>query len=339
MAADTNESEVWPIWRYILMIALISGSYVAYAWAFDLPILAGDSESIVPVQTGMWAAVMTGCLAALGHWTAHATELRVFRILGDLPFLPESGGIDEIKSEWAAKSTEPALNARARRMEIGGAVSGLLFAVLAIAMTIDAVSITERFIFAGWYIVVLPYLFAYVTKHVYRNIVGSRFILERAAALTEIDILRPQRQIAFARLALRNGLGWIVALTVTLLLTLGDQVSKPGMIPLFLGTGLMAVQSFWGPMRVIHNKLTQIKNDELERLSTLIATARHELEKGNDAAGSRLSGLIAWRQAVHDAREWPTDTGTVLRLFLYLAIPVGGWVGAAFVEALLEPLF
>lgn len=335
MVTEAPTKQAWSIWMYLLIIAAVGGSYAVYAMILGLPILAGESESIVPLQTGMWAALMTGCLAALARWTAHTTELRVVRILGELPFR-EGGGLDQIRGEWQAFNAQASHQRRVRGWSIGGWVSGLLFSVLAIAMTIDAPSTLARFLFSGWFIAVLPFLFGYTTKHVYQNVVGTKFIMRQAVELTDIDVLRPQRQIAFARLALRNGLGWIVALTVTLMLTLGDQVSTVGMVPLFLGTGYLAVMSFWGPMHVVHTKLVSVKAVELERLATLIVTARQDMEAGSDMAGSRLAGLLAWRQAVADAKEWPTDAGTTLRLFLYLAIPLGGWVGSALVEYLLE---
>jgi hypothetical protein len=34
-------------------------------------------------------------------------------------------------------------------------------------------------------------------------------------------------------------------------------------------------------------------------------------------------------------REWPFDAPTLTRFFLYVAIPLGSWVGGALVERLL----
>lgn len=339
MTADPVQKRVWPLWKYVLLIVSVSGSYVGHALIFDLRILAGGSEAIVPLQTGMWAALMTSFLCVLAHWTAHATEVRVFQMLGQLPFQEDKGGIDQIRADWLAFSAQGPHRRRRRIMLIGGVVSGLLFATIAIGMTIDVDTVMDRVISAGWFGIVLPPLFGYTSMHVYTNVVSNNFVMRAAVDATDIDILRPQRQIAFAQLALRNGLGWIVALTVTLLLTLGDQVSTVGMMPLILGAMALIILSFFGPMQIIHQKLVAVKAAELERLAPMIAAARNAVERGDDSAGNRLAGLISWRQAVADAKEWPTDAGTILRLFLYLAIPIGGWVGSAFVEALLEPFF
>lgn len=341
IAAQLGESKAWPLWRYLLLIVGLSSTYIAYAMLLDLPLLAGSNESIVPLQTGFWAAIMTSCLVAFGHWTAHATEARLFRILGDLPFASGAGGIVAIADEWAAYQKESGIRSALRSALIVGTISGLLFATIAIGATINVESLLERVMFTAWYIIMLPPLFGYTGMHVYRNIIGSNFVMKRAVKLTDVDILRPERQIPFARLALRNGLVWILALTVTLLLTLGDQVSNLGMLPLIGGAIFLICLSFWGPVYLIHKRFAAEKTAELDRIAPLIVAARIAAEQqGQDAAiaSTRLSGLLNWRAAVAGAKEWPTDFGTMMRLFLYLAIPLGGWVASALVEMFIDSL-
>ena len=48
-----------------------------------------------------------------------------------------------------------------------------------------------------------------------------------------------------------------------------------------------------------------------------------------------LDELVAWRGLIESVREWPFDSPTLLRFGLYLAIPLGSWLGGAFVERLL----
>ena len=45
---------------------------------------------------------------------------------------------------------------------------------------------------------------------------------------------------------------------------------------------------------------------------------------------------MAWEQRVSTAGEWPFGGSTVLRFALYTAVGLGSWLGAAFVERLLE---
>ena len=53
---------------------------------------------------------------------------------------------------------------------------------------------------------------------------------------------------------------------------------------------------------------------------------------------SRLATLLALKQHVGAAREWPFDLGTLGRFLLYAVIGVGSWLGAATVERLLDLL-
>ena len=71
--------------------------------------------------------------------------------------------------------------------------------------------------------------------------------------------------------------------------------------------------------------------------NTARATVRKRARLSADSAeaATRLPGLIAYRGAIESAREWPLDTPAVGRFLLYLAIPLGGWLGGALVERLL----
>jgi hypothetical protein len=88
----------------------------------------------------------------------------------------------------------------------------------------------------------------------------------------------------------------------------------------------------------VHRRIREAKAAELARVVAAIrgepaalagsAIARREANAG-------LADLIAWRGLVDSAREWPFDASMRLRFLLYLAIPVGSWLGGALVERLL----
>ena len=60
-------------------------------------------------------------------------------------------------------------------------------------------------------------------------------------------------------------------------------------------------------------------------------------ESGTEAAeaGAKLPGLLAYKHEIESVREWPFDAPTPTRFFLYVAIPLGSWIGGALVERLL----
>jgi hypothetical protein len=58
-----------------------------------------------------------------------------------------------------------------------------------------------------------------------------------------------------------------------------------------------------------------------------------------EAAATRLPGLIAYRTTIESVRESPLGMPVLTRFLLYLLIPIGGWLGGALVERLIDSLF
>ena len=91
-------------------------------------------------------------------------------------------------------------------------------------------------------------------------------------------------------------------------------------------------------MRGIHLRILQAKQAELERVNAAIrgdSKALTESLIGGRPGSLGLADLLAYRRFIESVREWPFDSPTILRFALYLAIPVGSWLGGAFVERLL----
>jgi hypothetical protein len=51
-----------------------------------------------------------------------------------------------------------------------------------------------------------------------------------------------------------------------------------------------------------------------------------------------LADWIAYRGLIESVREWPVDAPTLRRFTLYLAIPLGSWLGGALVERMIDAL-
>ena len=56
----------------------------------------------------------------------------------------------------------------------------------------------------------------------------------------------------------------------------------------------------------------------------------------NDGAG--LTALLAYEERIASLSEWPINRRMRLRFGLYLALPLGSWLGGAVVERLLAAL-
>ena len=64
-----------------------------------------------------------------------------------------------------------------------------------------------------------------------------------------------------------------------------------------------------------------------------------EIDRLRNSAGAppgRLADLLAYEKRIGDVPEWPLDVPTLLRFALFLAIPVGSWLGGALVERLVD---
>jgi len=89
------------------------------------------------------------------------------------------------------------------------------------------------------------------------------------------------------------------------------------------------------PLRGIHQRLLAERNAELSRVNAAIRGDRLALRDSlvaSDAAALNAVDLLAYRDHVRSFSTWPFDASALLRLGLYLGIPLLGWVGAAVVE-------
>ena len=74
------------------------------------------------------------------------------------------------------------------------------------------------------------------------------------------------------------------------------------------------------------------KGEELRQLKPRVRQARDDALTGDVSTQGRLSDLLAYQERVQSTREWSFDSTTLLRLGLYLLIPVASMVGGALVE-------
>ena len=100
----------------------------------------------------------------------------------------------------------------------------------------------------------------------------------------------------------------------------------------------LATVVFVFPVRGLRRQIQARKAEGLARVREDIRRSRELAgESGTEAAaaGAKLPGLLAYMEKIESVREWPFDAPTLTRFFLYVAIPLGSWVGGALVERLL----
>ena len=95
----------------------------------------------------------------------------------------------------------------------------------------------------------------------------------------------------------------------------------------------------WLPMRGVHQRMQRAKRDELVRVNAAIrgdGAALAGSAIAARAASAGLADLIEYRRLVESVPEWPLDPGLRARLLLYVALPLGSWLGGALVERLID---
>jgi hypothetical protein len=145
----------------------------------------------------------------------------------------------------------------------------------------------------------------------------------------------------------RHGLRIVLLLTIfiafSVIATVGSLADMPGsatlvMFLIWVCLLVLAAVPFVFPIRGLRRQIRARKAEELARVREEIHRDRELVAKlGAESieAGGRLPGLLAYVNQIESVREWPFDAPTLTRFFLYVAIPLGSWLGGALVERLL----
>jgi hypothetical protein len=166
----------------------------------------------------------------------------------------------------------------------------------------------------------------------------GRRLSELARSIPSVDLLEPGRLAPFARQGLVAALPGLIVLSFVAF-NLGDRgwLWAAGVLgTAALGWTAVAVLL---PMHGVHQRIGRAKRDELARVNAAIrgdATALAGSAIGARAASAGLADLIEYRRLVEAVPEWPLDPALRARFLLYLALPLGSWLGGAVIERLID---
>jgi len=85
------------------------------------------------------------------------------------------------------------------------------------------------------------------------------------------------------------------------------------------------------PLRGIRKKIRASKYKELDWCRQSLKDSRDALKSGAGEQQS-IAEIVAYKTMIENIRNWPFDNPTLVRFTLYLLIPIGSWLGGAFVE-------
>jgi hypothetical protein len=158
-----------------------------------------------------------------------------------------------------------------------------------------------------------------------------------ARGIGSIDLFNLRPLAPFTRQGLRSVLLVIILLSMSALNAVdrgfAAQIISIGVVALTTGTIALLL-----PVRGVRQRIRDGKNAELERVHAAIRAEPNALRQSAIALRAdtvTLADLLAYRASVQAVHEWPFDAPTLLRFALYLAIPIGSWLGGAMVERLL----
>jgi hypothetical protein len=159
-----------------------------------------------------------------------------------------------------------------------------------------------------------------------------------ARSIPEVDLLNLSVFGPFVRQGMLSALPGVVVLSF-LALNLADRgflwaIGVLGSVALTWTTGSLLLV-----IRGVRDRIHAAKEMELAGVNAAIRGDSGTLDGAAIAARAgelSLGDLLAYRAFVESVPEWPFDAPARTRFLLYLAIPIGSWLGGALVERLLD---
>jgi len=191
----------------------------------------------------------------------------------------------------------------------------------------------------AWHRVLGPITAVLATFLMYAVVSVSARMSRISSGLSSLDLLQLRALQPFTRQGLTNALlvlGWV---TISGLMVVTE--SGFGVLGLLLAAATLCVAgaALLLPLRGVHARIRQAKAAELQWVEAQILERRHALKAGaSDGVPGSLADLVAYRDLVQEAPEWPIGSSSYARFALYLLIPVLSWAAAALVERFVNAL-
>ncbi len=312
--------------------AALFAAYAVLTWIFDLTLRPSHGEHIVPVDDGAWVAIVHSLMVG---YALLATHYVVARNGEDFAALDRASRRtkEDLRDRWigAIRNALP----RGRIAFLLGATVGLGVAVY---LSWGEAGALKQYL---WFYFVSPLMIGLLARSAFFTLEGLRILSHEADDALGIDLLDLSPLAPFARIGLRNAFAWMLGTSVFSLYFVNIPARElVTAYPILAGVFAMSVWALVVPLRRLRRAIRSAKQAEL---ASVRAEVRRRTEKiGERAADTDLTlglpGVLAYEARIEAVREWPLDVSTLARFLLYLAIPLGSWVGGAFVERLLAAI-
>ena len=187
--------------------------------------------------------------------------------------------------------------------------------------------------------VLLPALGWFAGSFLYSVSVESRQLSQIGRDQIQVDLLDLRSFAPLTRQGLRYALLVVGLISIVTLFLVGYQKHGIFSVVLIANAGALAAAAagLLLPLRGARQAIVAAKRSELDWCDAALRRARAALERDTAPSGSRsIADLVAWRGVVAAVPEWPLDAPTLRRFVLVLGLPIGSWLGGAFVERVVD---
>ena len=171
---------------------------------------------------------------------------------------------------------------------------------------------------------------AYMACFLYVLVIDSLRLSRLSEKIDSIDLLNLKPLHPLTRQGLTNALLVIGMVSVFSLFAVEARY-WPVMVGFWLSFILLAWVGMMLPLRGIRKQIKAARERELDWCETELRASRDALKSGNGKPSS-LAEVAAYKATIESVRNWPFDHLALIQFALYLLIPLGSWLGGAFVE-------
>jgi hypothetical protein len=170
------------------------------------------------------------------------------------------------------------------------------------------------------------------------SIACARVVGRCASSIARIDLLDLSPLAPFARQSLQTILTWLLILSTFCVNAVDPAFLLPiAAIAAFCG-GLVAA-TFALCNSPIHQRIRDDRRGQIQSVNAALrgdSAALREVAIASRTGQLTPADLLSYRRLLDDVGTWAFDSSAWVRFGLYLALPLGSWLGGAIVERLLN---
>jgi hypothetical protein len=156
-----------------------------------------------------------------------------------------------------------------------------------------------------------------------------------AGRQVDLDLFEVSNLKFFGQAGLTDALLIVIAMVITTLQSLDTQIRLYNYINTFLVTLPAITVLMVTPMYSVHRRIVEMKHAEFQRIRERLRAVPKDL---NVEHMGQLELLLQRRDRLGTVSSWPIDISIVSRLLLYIVVPPLAWIGAAYVEIVLDAI-